>query len=105
MLGSMFDEVAFMIVGETRGGLGHFGEAGHNGDLQIREGMASFLFGFGRAFALGVFQLGACAAAQGWIRTFHSLVLSKCLKLAGFLRVAGTMREVLESALDVLLPK
>lgn len=105
MPGSVFDEVAFMIAGETRSGLGNFGEAGDDGDLQIREGMASFLFGFGRAFAPGVLQLGACAATQGRTRTFHSLVLCKCLRLAGFLRGAGTMREVLERALDVLLPK
>lgn len=69
------------------------------------DGMTSFLFGFGEAFAPGPAQLIYQGAGGSYKQTYLAVVLVRCLRFAGLLRSTSDIRKACDHALDLSLPK
>ena len=88
------DEIAFALA--------RYSQASTQEDEEvILEGMLSFLFGLGSAFAPSCAQM---SSTHGRLQAYHIATLIQCLVLAGYLRDTGQMKRVVMKALSIALP-
>ena len=94
-----FDEIAFLLTRMV--GSPILGE----GDDILLAGIVSILFSLGVAFAPGAAHIQSASCKGPGRRTaYGTVVLLRCLGLAGLLRDAGNLKEVVERSLELLLP-